>query len=290
GMGGSLEGHARWLSGLELWLKDHDRVIAQHNRRLDDLERARSVGVFMNWIEHARLTTSPKVSVILPTHNRAALLAKAIASVKAQSYSNWEIIVVDDASQDGTPEFLGTLDDSRIVVLRTIRGSACGSRNVGLDHVTGEITAYLDDDNIMHPLWLKAIVWGLEQRPDVDVVYGAHVVDDSKRINRESSGGLPEMYLEPYDRATLLIRNLSDMSAIAHRAGLPAARFDESLVEMGDWDLLCGLTADRDALMIPAIACFYSTDAPDRLSGGNTFQDDYDKVRRKHARNTGIKP
>lgn len=285
-IGASLDGHAGWLGGQEQWLKDHNQVFAQHSDRLAALERVRSVGVFMNWIEHARLTTSPKVSIIMPTHNRVARLSTAIASVKAQSYSNWELVVVDDDSRDTTADFLETVDDARIVKLRTVRGSACGSRNVGLDHATGEIIAYLDDDNTMHPSWLKSVVWGLEQRPDTDVVYGAHVVDDSAAINRESTGGLPDMYLAPWDRQDLLTRNLADISAIAHRAGIPGARFDESLIEMGDWDLLCSVTAERDAVMIPAIACYYTTDAPDRLSGGDTFQADFDKVRRKHSTTT----
>lgn len=285
-IGASLDGHAGWLGGHEQWLKDHSQVFAEQSRRLGALDRLHSVGVFMNWIEQATLKTSPKVSVIMPTHNRAARLPTAIASVKAQSYSNWELVVIDDDSQDTTADFLETLDDARIVKLRTVRGSACGSRNVGLDHATGDIIAYLDDDNTMHPSWLKSVVWGLEQRPDTDVVYGAHIVDDNAAINRESTGGFPHMHLEAFDRQDLLTRNLADMSAIAHRAGTPGARFDESLTEMGDWDLLCSVTAERDALMIPAIACFYTTDAPDRLSGGDTFQADFDKVRRKHSTTT----
>ena len=60
--------------------------------------------------------------------------------------------------------------------------------------------------------------------------------------------------------------NLADMGALAHRAGLPEARFDPALVCSGDWDLLLRLTGDRDPLVLPAIACIYATDAPGRLS------------------------
>lgn len=89
--------------------------------------------------------------------------------------------------------------------------------------------------------------------------------------------------LRPYSREVLLKENLADISAVGHRAGLPAAPFDESLREMGDWDLLCALTADREPMVIPAIACLYSTDAPERLSNGPTYDEDFAKVRRKHA-------
>ncbi|HEV2781746.1 MAG TPA: glycosyltransferase family A protein [Actinophytocola sp.] len=308
--------HGKALDGHEQWLSDHSRILTEYGqaldrmdkwvarleraqaayhddhehgehrelrRRLDELELAQSARVFMDWIGHARLRTSPRISVIMPTYNRVAFLPAAIASVAAQTYANWELVVVDDACTDPTPEFLATVDDPRVRPVRVEHGGVCAARNAGLAAATGEIIAYLDDDNTMHPSWLKSVVWAFEQRPDVDVVYGGIVLDDAERVIRRGSGGLPRMFLRPYDREVLLRENLADISAIAHRAGLPAARFDESLVEMGDWDLLCGLTAERDPLMLPAIACFYATDAPNRLSGGATYDADYETVRRKHA-------
>jgi hypothetical protein len=74
------------------------------------------------------------------------------------------------------------------------------------------------------------------------------------------------------------------MGCIAHRAGLPEARFDESLREMGDWDLFLRLTRRAPPLALPAIACFYTTDAPNRLSHGPTFAADVAAVRAKNRR------
>lgn len=300
-----LADHAKALDGHESWLRDHSKALEGGGAwmarletelagrphvsqlealvsRVESLERARSVQVFMEWIRHARLTTSPRVSVIMPTHNRAAYLPAAIASVQAQTYPDWELVIVDDASDDPTPGYLATVDDPRVRSLRVPHGGCCAARNAGLDATNGEIIAYLDDDNTMHPSWLKSVVWALEQRPDIDVLYGAFVLDDVARVDGTGSGTLPTMFLRPFDRQTLLTENLTDMSAIAHRAGLPAARFDETLREMGDWDLLCALTATHDPLVLPAIACFYTTDAPARLSGGPTTRADYEAVRRKH--------
>ena len=62
---------------------------------------------------------------------------------------------------------------------------------------------------------------------------------------------------------------------------VPDARFDEGLREMGDWDLLVRLTRDKAPLMIPVVACFYYTTAPDRLSGGPTYHSDAARVREK---------
>ena len=71
------------------------------------------------------------------------------------------------------------------------------------------------------------------------------------------------------------------MGAIAHRHGLAEARFDETLREMGDWDLLIRLTREKAPLVLPAIACFYHTDSPNRLSGGPTAKADALRVRAK---------
>jgi len=80
------------------------------------------------------------------------------------------------------------------------------------------------------------------------------------------------------------VNNIADIGCIAHRAGLPEARFDESLREMGDWDLFLRLTRDAPPLALPAIACYYTTDAPNRLSSGPTFQADLAAVRSKNKR------
>jgi hypothetical protein len=65
---------------------------------------------------------------------------------------------------------------------------------------------------------------------------------------------------------------------------LSEARFDESLREMGDWDLFLRLTREAPPLALPAVACFYTTDAPNRLSNGPTFEADQATVRSKNKR------
>ncbi len=134
--------------------------------------------------------------------------------------------------------------------------------------------AYLDDDNVMDADWLRAVVWGFETHPERDVLYGAFLVDDVRRARREDGRATPQAFLNPWSPGVLAVGNVADMGAIAHRAGLPEARFDEELWTMGDWDLLVRLTSDREPLVLPAIACCYTTDAPERLSGGATSDAD----------------
>lgn len=261
-----------------------DGYYRANDARVERLEDLIAIGPVMDWIEQATLTTEPLVSVVMPTYNRAAMLAPAIASVVGQTYPDWELLVVDDGSDDETPEVLAELSaEPRIRALRVEHGGVGAARNAGLAAAQGTLVAYLDDDNAMHPGWLRSVVWAFEQRPRAEVLYGALVIDDFNR-GRDAEPALPIAALSRFDRARFCEGNLTDISAIAHRAGLPEARFDEGLVTMGDWDLLGRLCADRDPLVLPAIACFYSTAGADRLTGGPTESADAALVRKRLRR------
>jgi glycosyltransferase involved in cell wall biosynthesis len=92
-----------------------------------------------------------KISVIIPTHNRAGLLRTAIISVLNQTFQDFEIIVVDDASTDNTQEVVTHFDDKRIKYIRnnTNKGDA-GTRNISVTSSNCTYIAFLDDDDESH--------------------------------------------------------------------------------------------------------------------------------------------
>ena len=251
------------------------------SRRLDRLETLASIASTMAAIEIAPPAAEPLISVIIPTHNRARLLRRAIRSVLDQAHANLELIVVDDGSDDETPAMLRELDDPRVRTLRIERGGAGAARNEGLGMATGDLVAYLDDDNVMHPSWLRSVAWAFEREPEAEVAYGAILIDDPNNGRDPLPRAMPAVFLNPFERDRLAEDNLADISAIAHRAGLTEARFDPTLVTMGDWDLLARLTTERDPVVVPAIACLYTTDAPERLTGGPTSDADAATVRER---------
>src|SRR5262249_19146570 len=153
----------------------------------------------MEWIEHATVLGTPLVSVVLPTRDRCKFLARAINSVEHQTYKNWELLVVDDSSMDDTPKILAGLMDGRVRTVCAEGAGVCATRNVALRNARGELVAYLDDDNVMHPSWLKSVVWAFEQHPGTCVLYGAFVVDDTVRIGGKGRGDLPRLYFHAYD-------------------------------------------------------------------------------------------
>ena len=89
---------------------------------------------------------------MIPTHNRRAMLMQAIASVRGQTVTNLEIIVVDDGSDDDTMSTVESLGDARVVVIRsTTAKGVSDARNRGIAAATGEWIAFLDDDDVWSP-------------------------------------------------------------------------------------------------------------------------------------------
>lgn len=111
---------------------------------------------------------SPRISVVLPTHNRPELLAEAVASISAQAYDDWELIVVDDASSP--PAHLPEGIRARVIRSESSRGGA-ESKNRGASMATGDLLAFLDDDDLYAPTYLERAVAVLSENPDLDLVF-----------------------------------------------------------------------------------------------------------------------
>lgn len=110
--------------------------------------------------------SDPLVSVILPTHNRAQLVDRAIRSVLAQSYPSFELIVVDDASDDETPQLVRAFDDPRVRYLQLESNRrAAAARNLGVEEARGDLLAFQDDDDIWLPDKLRQQVPALLAEP-----------------------------------------------------------------------------------------------------------------------------
>lgn len=118
----------------------------------------------------------PKVSVIIATYNRAALLDNALESILCQTMSDWELIVVNDASTDNTAQLLAEWQnkDARIHGLCTERNVGPGAaRNLGFAHARGQYMAVLDDDDTAVPQRLQWQSDLLDQHPDIGLVFSS---------------------------------------------------------------------------------------------------------------------
>lgn len=101
--------------------------------------------------------SEPLFSVIIPSYNRRHLLAEAVASVSAQSLGDWELLIVDDGSDDGTAEAFAEHQDPRVrLLVRPHNGIIGQVRNVGARHARGRYLAFLDSDDLWYPTKLEA--------------------------------------------------------------------------------------------------------------------------------------
>ena len=196
----------------------------------------------------------PLVSVLVPTWNRLDYLQEAISSVLRQTYEHWELIVVDDRSDDGTREWMGTLGDDRIrLVALDHTGNLGHLRNRGITEAKGELVAFLDSDDAFEPPKISVQVEALRQHPECGWSYtamtrvdeeGVDIVDTAIRW-REISGWILASLLRfdaLVDTPTVMVRRklLDEVGPL-----------DEDLLECQDYDLFFRLAAASQTVMIP---------------------------------------
>jgi len=137
----------------------------------------------------------PAVTVIIPTFNRASIVGRAIQSVLGQTYQDWELIVVDDCSTDGTEQAVRSFSDNRIKYIRHDRNCrASAARNTGIRCAQGEYVAFLDDDDEWLPEKLqKELEVFRNSDPEVGLVYTGWIILDERgkvlKVRMETKSG-----------------------------------------------------------------------------------------------------
>src|SRR5687767_2668980 len=111
--------------------------------------------------------TSQKVSIIMPTYNRAEFILETVESIRGQSYSNWELIIVDDGSEDNSEAIIAALKDEKIRFYKAGRTGLVGKiKNMGLEKATGELIAFMDSDDLWEKTKLEKQLAALDQYPE----------------------------------------------------------------------------------------------------------------------------
>jgi GT2 family glycosyltransferase len=179
---------------------------------------------------------TPTVSVVIPTHNRKAALERAIKTVVAQTYGDWELVVVDDASTDGTEEVVRALGEGRLVYVRHPQNRGGGAaRNTGIQRARGKYVAFLDSDDEWFPGKLARDV-GAFADEGVGLVYcGKELVDPAGRLLLRR---IPTLQGDLY-RQLLAHDFIGSCSRVAVRTEVAQSigGFDESLPSGQDWDM-----------------------------------------------------
>lgn len=114
----------------------------------------------------------PAVSIVMPAYNVESFIDAAIASVRAQTFTNFELLIIDDGSTDATAAVVDrhARADGRVRLLRQANAGISAARNVALRHARGAFIAILDADDAWAPTFLASQIAVLEQRPEIDIV------------------------------------------------------------------------------------------------------------------------
>jgi glycosyltransferase involved in cell wall biosynthesis len=177
----------------------------------------------------------PRVSVIIPTHNRPKLLQEAIESALAQTYPNVEIIVVDDGSTDNTAEIVAQYG-GKVTYIKQANQDVAAARNTGGRAASGEYLTFLDDDDLIMPTKIARQVQVLLSRPEVGLVHCRFYYANEKGEPMYQVGLLPEGDVLP----RLLRSNFVWMGApLVRRSCLDQVGwFDEQIPAItADWDM-----------------------------------------------------
>jgi len=217
--------------------------------------------------------TTPLVSVIIPTYNRADLVRRAVDSVLAQTFSDFELIVVDDGSTDRTQEVLAAVDD-RLVLITQPRAGVGAARNRGLRAARSPLIAFLDSDDYWRPEKLAVQVGFFEENPEImicqteEVWYRRGFRVNPRTKHRKPSGDvfLPSLKLCLISPSAVMMRR-----ALFDQVG----RFDESLPACEDYDLWLRVAAEYPVYLVDRPLVVKTGGHPDQLSRTVTGLDKY---------------
>lgn len=204
----------------------------------------------------------PKVSVIVPSYNLGNYLPQTLQSVCAQTFEDWECIIVENGSTDGSLEIVNRwcAQDRRFVpvVFQQNQGVAA-ARNRGLELAEGEYILFLDADDLIAPGYMAAAVEALDKDPSIHVVYGK-----AERFGAQTSWDLPAFSMD-----TMLASNCLYISCFFRKS--QAVPFDPSFqTGFEDWDFWLGLlegVQEPKVLCLPELCFRYRTRRNSRNRG-----------------------
>lgn len=207
-----------------------------------------------------------KVSAVITTHNRVRLLRRAIESVKAQTFGDMELIVVDDASTDGTAEYLAALHDVHSIHIpkEESRGGN-HARNLGVKAARGEYVAFLDDDDYWLPEKTAKQV-ALMERMDCELVHCG------KRLERVGGDCVsftdalpnPEHWGDMQRKILTAITTTTSLMMVKRQALLDVGLFDENLRFWQEYELTIRLAQRKPFYFVNEPLCVYRVDRKDK--------------------------
>ena len=198
---------------------------------------------------------SPFFSIIIPTFNRAHLLVRAIESVVGQTYSGWELLVIDDGSTDETERVVREFEDTRIHYFYKSNGGESSARNYGLSRAAGQYICLLDSDDYYYPEHLEVCYRAIAGQDFPTAVFRTGMVYEGQGSQRQTPFFQPESGIHPIQFFALNFCGVN--SLCLHRKIFEKHLFDPSFVLFPDTHFLLRVLAEFPFHQIPARTSVY---------------------------------
>jgi len=195
-------------------------------------------------------------SIVLPTYNHLKYLPLAIESVLTQTYQDFELIIVNDGSTDGTREFLDRLKDPRITVIHQQNTRLPGALNTGMRAATGDLVTWISSDNWCAPTFLETLMAAFVAYPDAGFVSSAYA-------NIDEDGRILNIHRNPdYSLHSMMSVNPGTASFMYRRACHDAVGFyDPELEGAEDWDMWLRIHERYKFVYVPDVLYYYRVHA-----------------------------
>jgi len=181
----------------------------------------------------------PYFSVVIPTYNRAHSIANAIDSVLKQSFQDFEIIIVDDASTDHTKEIVAKIDDNRVhYFLNSKNQERCVSRNIGIEKSKGEYICFLDSDDYHLPEHLEKLYVFIQSKQDKEAFFFTNAWDETEEgVRSERNCPLVEELETEVNLYKYFLRyTVNPQRWCVHRSIFEKVKFDPEVTICEDMD------------------------------------------------------
>ena len=213
-----------------------------------------------------------KVSIIIPAYNAETTIKRTIESVQRQTYADYELIVINDGSTDGTSKIVRQIIDPRIKLFSYENGGLPVARNRGIERAKGEYIAFLDADDLWTPDKLEKQLAVLEANPEAGVVYSqTYCIDRQENLLYYCD----PIHFEGNVLKELLLTNFLHNGSnplIRQRAIETVGKFDSNLKSSEDWDYYLRLAALYPFAVVPEYQILYRQTANNMSSNVATIK------------------
>lgn len=203
----------------------------------------------------------PLISVVIPVFNGEKTIKETIDSVLSQTFTNFELIIINDGSQDLTLEVVSSIKDNRLQIYSYPNAGLAASRNRGINHANGEYISFIDADDLWTSDKLEAQFNALKTHPEATIAYSwTDYIDQDSQFLGKGSHITVNGNIYPHLLLTDFLENGSN-PLILKKAFIEVGNFDESLCASEDWDMLLRLASRYHFIGVSSAQVLYRISA-----------------------------